>query len=428
MAFIFAVQSRFFLPGSENISMPDLFSGNLSISEFQYDLPQNRIARYPLEKRGASKLLVWRGGMTGESHYADIADWLPAPSLLVFNNSKVIAARLLFQKPSGGIIEIFCLEPGDAISGIPKAMMAKEKIQWKCLIGGASKWKKGMLLEKKTGSIVLQARFLEKETDSFLVEFSWTPTQLPFAAILHELGSIPLPPYLKRNAEAADAERYQTIFAAEEGSVAAPTAALHFTPEIFNSLTQKGIDTEYITLHVGAGTFMPVKSERLTGHIMHEEFIEVRAGTVQKLIDTLTSPIIAVGTTSLRTVESLYWLGLKVAGNKTIGPAALRVDQWDPYRMDARLSTKEALQFLLDWVRQQPDQKLLTKTGLFILPGYSFKIIGGLISNFHQPQSTLLLLVAALIGDEWKNLYRFALENDYRFLSYGDGCLLLPAG
>jgi S-adenosylmethionine:tRNA ribosyltransferase-isomerase len=272
----------------------------------------------------------------------------------------------------------------------------------------------------------LQARFLEKETDSFLVEFSWTPTQLPFAAILHELGSIPLPPYLKRNAEAADAERYQTIFAAEEGSVAAPTAALHFTPEIFNSLTQKGIDTEYITLHVGAGTFMPVKSERLTGHIMHEEFIEVRAGTVQKLIDTLTSPIIAVGTTSLRTVESLYWLGLKVAGNKTIGPAALRVDQWDPYRMDARLSTKEALQFLLDWVRQQPDQKLLTKTGLFILPGYSFKIIGGLISNFHQPQSTLLLLVAALIGDEWKKLYRFALENDYRFLSYGDGCLLLP--
>jgi S-adenosylmethionine:tRNA ribosyltransferase-isomerase len=428
MAFIFAVQSRFFLPGSENISMPDLFSGNLSISEFQYDLPQNRIARYPLEKRGASKLLVWRGGMTGESHYSDIADWLPAPSLLVFNNSKVIAARLLFQKPSGGIIEIFCLEPGDAISGIPRAMMAKEKIQWKCLIGGASKWKKGMLLEKKTGSIVLQARFLEKETDSFLVEFSWTPTQLPFAAILHELGSIPLPPYLKRNAETADAERYQTIFAAEEGSVAAPTAALHFTPEIFNSLVQKKIDTEYITLHVGAGTFMPVKSERLTGHIMHEEFIEVRADTVQRLIDKLTSPIIAVGTTSLRTVESLYWLGLKVAENKAIRPVALRVDQWDPYRMDARLSTKEALQFLLEWVQQQPDQKLLTKTGLFILPGYSFKIIGGLISNFHQPQSTLLLLVAALIGDEWKNLYRFALENDYRFLSYGDGCLLLPAG
>jgi len=426
MPFIFAERHRFFMPGFENAPMPDLPSANLSISEFQYDLPEDRIARYPLAKRDASKLLVWRGGIIGESHYADIADWLPAPSLLVFNNSKVIAARLLFQKPSGGIIEIFCLEPGDAPSGIHNAMMAKGKIKWKCLIGGASKWKKGTLLEKKAGSLVLQARFLGKETDSFIIEFSWTPAQLPFAEILHETGLIPLPPYLKRNAEAADTERYQTIFAAEEGSVAAPTAGLHFTPEIFGSLKQKKIDTEYITLHVGAGTFLPVKSERLAGHVMHEEFIEVRTDTLQRLIDKLTEPIIAVGTTSLRTVESLYWLGMKVAGNKSIRPSALVVDQWDPYRTDSGLPAKEALQYLLEWIRRQPGQKLITKTGLFILPGYSFKIIGGLISNFHQPQSTLLLLVAALIGEEWRKLYQFALENDYRFLSYGDGCLFLP--
>jgi len=226
--------------------------------------------------------------------------------------------------------------------------------------------------------------------------------------------------------EAADVERYQTIYAKEEGSVAAPTAGLHFTPEIFNSLRQKQIDTEYITLHVGAGTFMPVKSEKLADHIMHEEFIEVRADTLNRLMAKLTEPVIAVGTTSLRTVESLYWLGLKVAENKKILPSELSVDQRDPYRMAPMLSTKEALQSLLEWIQQQPDQKLITKTQLFILPGYSFKIIRGLISNFHQPQSTLLLLVAALIGDEWKMVYQYALKNEYRFLSYGDGCLLLP--
>jgi S-adenosylmethionine:tRNA ribosyltransferase-isomerase len=406
--------------------MPDLFPGNLSISEFQYDLPDDRIARYPLAQRDASKLLVWRARSIRETHYKEIADWLPARSLLVFNNSKVIAARLLFSKPSGGMIEIFCLEPADAGLNIHQGMVEKEKIKWKCLIGGASKWKSGMVLEKKTGSIILQARFIKKGTDYFVIEFSWTPLQLHFAEVINALGSVPLPPYLKREVEAVDVERYQTIYATEEGSVAAPTAGLHFTPEIFNSLEQKQIDTEYVTLHVGAGTFMPVKAEKMADHIMHEEFIEVRADTLIKLIAKLTEPVIAVGTTSLRTVESFYWLGLKVAENKKIVPSELNVDQQDPYRMTPRLSEKDALQSLLEWIQQQPDQKLITKTQLFILPGYSFKIIRGLISNFHQPQSTLLLLVAALIGNEWKMIYQYALNNGYRFLSYGDGCLLLP--
>lgn len=406
--------------------MPDLFPGNLSISDFTYILPDERIARYPLPRRDASKLLVWRKGTICETKYAQIADWLPTHSLLVFNNSKVIAARLLFGKPSGGTIEIFCLEPADTGSGIDQAMRKTMKAEWKCLIGGASKWKRGMVLEKKAGEIILKARFVEKQTDSFVVEFSWMPSGLHFAEVLHHLGSIPLPPYLKRDADAADAERYQTIYAASEGSVAAPTAGLHFTPQIFDSLLEKKIDTEYTTLHVGAGTFMPVKSDRLADHTMHEEFIEVRADTLERLLRKSSGPVIAVGTTSLRTMESLYWLGMKVAENKGISSSALNVDQWDPYQMDSGMDTMEALHFLLEWIRQQPEQKLITKTRLFILPGYKFKIINGLISNFHQPQSTLLLLVAALVGEEWKKIYQYALENDFRFLSYGDGCLFLP--
>ena len=346
--------------------------------------------------------------------------------MLVFNKSKVIAARLLFSKPSGGIIEIFCLEPATSDTGIQSAMMEREKGHWKCLIGGASRWKKGMVLEKENEQVTLQARLIEKKSAYFIVEFSWSSPLLSFAEVLHYLGSIPLPPYLKRDAEASDAERYQTIYAAEEGSVAAPTAGLHFTPQIFDSLQQRHIGQLYLTLHVGAGTFMPVKSERLADHIMHEEVIEVHADMLQRLMDKLSDPIIAVGTTSLRTLESLYWLGLKLAENKNRDAPGLTLSQWDPYRMDDSLSALEALHFLMEWICQQPDNKLITRTQLFIAPGYRFKIIRGLISNFHQPQSTLLLLVAALIGDDWKKVYNFALENDYRFLSYGDGCLFLP--
>ena len=406
--------------------MANIFPGNLSVSEFHYHLPEEKIARYPLPQRDASKLLVWQEGSIRETQYANIAAYLPARSMLVFNKSKVIAARLLFSKPSGGIIEIFCLEPATSDTGIQSAMMEREKGHWKCLIGGASRWKKGMVLEKENEQVTLQARLIEKKSAYFIVEFSWSSPQLSFAEVLHYLGSIPLPPYLKRDAEASDAERYQTIYAAEEGSVAAPTAGLHFTPQIFDSLQQRHIGQLYLTLHVGAGTFMPVKSERLADHIMHEEVIEVHADMLQRLMDKLSDPIIAVGTTSLRTLESLYWLGLKLAENKNRDAPGLTLSQWDPYRMDDSLSALEALHFLMEWICQQPDNKLITRTQLFIAPGYRFKIIRGLISNFHQPQSTLLLLVAALIGDDWKKVYNFALENDYRFLSYGDGCLFLP--
>jgi S-adenosylmethionine:tRNA ribosyltransferase-isomerase len=406
--------------------MPEIFPEDLRLSEFRYDLPDEKIARYPLPRRDESKLLVWQSGSIRETRYVNLADYLPPRSTLIFNNSKVIAARLLFPKSSGAVIEIFCLEPADSSAGVHAAMLAKEKGKWKCLIGGASKWKRGLALGKKIAESSLQARFIEKKTGYFVVEFSWSPPELSFAEILHQLGSIPLPPYLKRDAEASDTERYQTIYAAEEGSVAAPTAGLHFTPRIFHSLQQKHIAQLYLTLHVGAGTFMPVKSEWLRDHVMHEEFIEVQANALQSLLDRLADPVIAVGTTSLRIVESLYWLGLKVAANKQITAYALSIDQWDPYRLDSLLTPKESLQFLMEWIRKQPGKRLITRTQLFIVPGYRFKIIRGLITNFHQPQSTLILLVAAFIGKEWKKVYNFALENNYRFLSYGDGCLLLP--
>jgi S-adenosylmethionine:tRNA ribosyltransferase-isomerase len=406
--------------------MPDSFPRNLSIAAFHYELPEEKIARYPLPQRDASKLLIWKNGEIRESRYAHIADWLPAGSLLVFNNSKVIAARLLFSKPSGGMIEIFCLEPEFPEGGFGQAMLQQGKTRWQCLIGGASKWKRGLVPEKRSGEAILQARFTEKRADSFIIEFSWSPASLSFAEVLHRFGSVPLPPYLKREAEATDAERYQTIYAEAEGSVAAPTAGLHFTPQVFDSLKHKQIERLFITLHVGAGTFMPVKSEHIGEHHMHEEFMEVRADTVERLLAQLPGPVISVGTTSLRTLESLYWLGLKIAGNKHMHAEGLSVDQWDPYQMQATLSTRDALQHLLKWIRRQPEQKLIAKTRLFIVPGYRFRVTQGLISNFHQPQSTLLLLVAALTGDAWKDIYQFALENDYRFLSYGDGCLLLP--
>jgi S-adenosylmethionine:tRNA ribosyltransferase-isomerase len=410
----------------KKMALPERFPANLSIRDFQYTLPEEKIARYPLAERDESKLLVWQSGRIRETQYLHIADFLPANSLLLFNDSKVMAARLIFSKPTGGEIEIFCLEPVHSATGIHQAMMQTEKGEWKCLIGGASKWKSGTVLEKKTDQLTLRAKFAEKKTDYFVVEFSWSPAVLAFAEVLHALGSIPLPPYLKRKADATDKERYQTIYAAEEGSVAAPTAGLHFTDRIFQSLKQKNIQSLFITLHVGAGTFMPVKSTLIADHRMHSEFMEISADTVEAIAGKLPDPVLAVGTTSLRTAESLYWLGLKVAANKNIPPAELSLSQWDPYRMEDVLTAKESLGALAAWIRRIPEKRFITSTQLFIVPGYRFKIIRGLISNFHQPQSTLLLLVAALTGKAWKKIYQFALDNDYRFLSYGDGCLFLP--
>jgi S-adenosylmethionine:tRNA ribosyltransferase-isomerase len=404
------------------------FPSNLSISDFGYDLPDERIARYPMEKRDSSKILVWKAGKLEEGLFSGIGNFLPSPSLLVFNNSRVIEARILFKKPSGGQIEIFCLEPHSSYLSVSQAMTQTGKVLWTCLIGGASKWKRGQVLVKQIGETRLEARFIEKRNDHFIIEFSWTPDELTFVSLLHHFGSIPLPPYLKRAADISDEERYQTVYAKESGSVAAPTAGLHFTEPLIQTLASTGIESMYLTLHVGAGTFMPVKTEMISDHPMHEEFIEVYASTVETLISKLQNPIIAVGTTSLRTIETLYWLGLQIRINKNITAKELYLVQGYPYENPLDISPEKSLNYLLEWIRKEPEQKLITKTQLFIVPGYSFKIVRGLVTNFHQPHSTLLMLVAALIGPGWKSVYTWALKNDYRFLSYGDGCLLIPSG
>ena len=401
------------------------FSSNLYMSAFGYDLPDEKIARFPLEQRDASKLLVWKPGEIQEARFSEIGNFLPSSSLLVFNNSRVVEARILFQKATGGHIEIFCLKPESELS-IAEGMAKTGSVLWTCLIGGVSKWKRQQILLKEFDQIRLEARFVEKRKDDFIIEFTWTPTDFSFASVLHQLGSIPLPPYLKRNVHLSDIERYQTVYASESGSVAAPTAGLHFSEQLIEHLASKEIEALYLTLHVGAGTFMPVKTDKISDHHMHEEFIEVRADVVEKMILHLANPVIAVGTTSLRTLETLYWLGMKISKQKNISPGELQLDQEYPYSHPGDISPPEALHYLLKWIRRQPEEKLITKTQLFIVPGYSFKMVQGLITNFHQPHSTLLLLVAAFIGQAWKSAYAFALEHDFRFLSYGDGCLFLP--
>jgi len=398
---------------------------DLSIYDFTYHLPDEKIASFPLQERDASKLLIYKEGKISEDIYRNIDAHLPSESLLVFNNSKVIEARLLFQKSTGGVIEIFCLEPDSRYNDITTAMLQQGTVYWKCLIGGASKWKHGQVLEKNIiagkNIITLSAKYLEKTADSFLVELSWKPDHLSFAELLHFAGAIPLPPYIKRKPDKSDTERYQTIYAKQNGSVAAPTAGLHFSPTVFEKLKENGIDHTYLTLHVGAGTFKPVKSEKMADHEMHAEFIDVSKETIQQLINN-TDKIIAVGTTSLRTLESLYWLGVKSIEN--LVSSHLVVNQWEPYETESNLSAKGALLALLSWMQKNKTDRLFSKTQIIIAPGYKPKLAKALITNFHQPQSTLLLLVAALIGDEWRKVYDYALQHNFRFLSYGDGCLL----
>ena len=399
----------------------------LSIKDFTYSLPEERIAKYPLAERDASKLLIYKKGIIAEDIYRNIADHIPSDALLVFNDTKVVEARLLFQKPTGGVIEIFCLEPHEQYTDITTAMLQHEKVLWHCLIGGASKWKHGQILEKKISykskDLVLNARYIEKEIDSFIVELSWNDLSLSFAEVLHLFGAIPLPPYIKREAEISDAERYQTVYAHYEGSVAAPTAGLHFTETVFKKLKEKNIHRDFVTLHVGAGTFKPVKTELMKDHEMHAEYFTVSKSSIQNLVDHPDKNIIAVGTTSLRTLESLYWLGVK---RSTVdSQQSMEITQWEVYEhKEKMISTKEALENLIQWMNEKGLNNLTAKTQIIIAPGYQFKIVNGLITNFHQPQSTLLLLVAAFTGKTWKDVYDNALENNFRFLSYGDGSLL----
>ncbi len=409
---------------------------NLSITDYTYSLPEERIANYPLAERDASKLLIYQDGNIREDVYKNVADHIPADSLLLFNDTKVIEARLLFQKPTGGVIEIFCLEPHEQYPDITTAMLQQGKVYWQCLVGGASKWKHGQILNKiipaLNKEIILQAVYTEKKAGSFVIELSWLPGQMSFAELLHHAGAIPLPPYIKRIAESTDAERYQTIYANIDGSVAAPTAGLHFTDSIFKTLGKKNIETDFVTLHVGAGTFKPVKAERIEQHEMHSEFIDVSAKTIEHIISKLEETVIAVGTTSMRTIESLYWLGVKLRKPElcsgvveTAQTSGVKLNQWEAYDMPLQdMPAKEALQSLLDWMKKNKMERLASKTSIIIAPGYRPRIAKALITNFHQPQSTLLLLIAALIGDDWKKVYDHALKNDFRFLSYGDGCLL----
>ena len=406
--------------------------GNLSIKDFTYALPEDRISKYPLPERDASKLLLYEDGKITEDIYKNLDRHLPSNSLLVFNDTRVIEARLLFQKSTGGIIEIFCLEPHEQYRDITTAMNQHGKVLWQCLVGGASKWKHGQILEKKIGpskEIILHARYVEKKIDCFVIEFSWNNDSFNFAEILHHAGVIPLPPYIKRAAERSDEERYQTIYAHHEGSVAAPTAGLHFTEDVFKTLQSKNIKTDFVTLHVSAGTFKPVKSETIGDHEMHAEFINVSRKTIENIFQNLSENIIPVGTTSLRTIESLYWLGVKLAtSNEQLIMAqgdSIELDQWECYELEkVNVEPKRALETLIDVMQKENIDRLITKTQILIAPPYKTRIASALITNFHQPQSTLLLLIAALIKEDWRKVYDYALQHDFRFLSYGDGCLL----
>jgi S-adenosylmethionine:tRNA ribosyltransferase-isomerase len=394
---------------------------DISILDFSYDLPDEKIALRPLEERDRSKLLVYNKGNITTDTYSNVHQYLPGNSLLIFNNTRVINARILFTKATGGIIEIFLLEPYNA--DYTTALTATQQCQWKCLIGGASKWKEGPL-QLAINDYVLTASLTKKLTDAYVVELSWD-NNIPFATILEQSGNIPLPPYIKRKVDDADKDRYQTIYAAHNGSVAAPTAGLHFTATIFKALAAKNIVTDFVTLHVGAGTFKPVKAQKMEAHEMHAEWIDVPVELIENLIDHLDSTIVAVGTTSLRTIESLYWMGVKVL----LQPALqqLYIAQWEIYDelpIAKHSTAKEALQALLNWLKKNSLSRLFTQTQILIAPGYQFKIAKAVITNFHQPQSTLLLLVAAAVGNDWKKIYDHALENDFRFLSYGDGSLL----
>lgn len=400
----------------------------IRIEEYQYDLPEERIAKYPLAQRDASKLLLFRQNKLSEDLYTNLSQYIPAGALMLFNNTKVIPARLHMAKPTGGIVEIFCLEPLGELS----VEMAKHgESEWKCLVGGAKKWKEGPVSATWGTELdqihLLSAEILERTSTHFSIKFRWQPAEYTFAEVLNSIGQIPLPPYLDREAEELDRERYQTIYADLEGSVAAPTAGLHFTQAVFCQLEDKNIELNYITLHVGAGTFKPVSAPTIGDHDMHAEYFDVSRDLLQKLISAyqIQRPVVAVGTTTLRTLESMYLMGCKLLKNPELDRDALEIRQWDAYELERDdIPVAKALQALLSWLDASQYERLVAKTQLLIAPGYPVKMISGLCTNFHQPGSTLLLLVAALVGTEWKSMYQYALDQEFRFLSYGDGCYI----
>lgn len=399
---------------------------DIKIEAYNYMLPEEKIATFPLPERDGSKLLVYKDGCIKDQLFNTIAAYLPENALMVYNQTKVVHARLLFKKPTGGKVEVFCLEPDARYADVPTAMLSRGTVYWKCFLGGASKWKEGALVLETEG-FVMQAERVAQQDGAWILKLSWDDTELSFAEVLHKAGKVPLPPYLNREATAADEATYQSIFAKEEGSVAAPTASLHFTPEVMSAIADKGIETLSVTLHVGAGTFKPVKSATMEAHEMHAEWLEVSKAQLSSLAEHLRAqkPVVAVGTTSCRTLESLYWIGLQLLNGVSVENGAIAVSQWLPYASVFEIvPAAESINAIIDHLDILQSDKLVVKTQIIIAPGYDFKIVNGLITNFHQPESTLLLLVSALIGKDWKTVYDHALSSNYRFLSYGDSSLL----
>ena len=400
---------------------------HIHISEYNYPLPDERIAKFPLAVRDQSKLLVYRHGEVSEDVFTSLPNYLPKGSLMVFNNTKVIQARLHFRKETGALIEVFCLEPiqpNDYVLNFQQT----EHAAWLCMIGNLKKWKDGALKREMTVKgfpITLTATRGECRGTSHWIDFSWNNPEVTFADILEVFGELPIPPYLNRDTEESDKETYQTVYSKIKGSVAAPTAGLHFTPRVLEALQEKGIDLEELTLHVGAGTFKPVKSEEIEGHEMHTEYISVNRATIKKLIDH-DGCAVAVGTTSVRTLESLYHIGVTLAENPDATEEELHVKQWQPYEKYDQIPPVVALQKILGYLDRNGLEALHSSTQIIIAPGYQYKIVKAMVTNFHQPQSTLLLLVSAFVKENWRTIYDYALAHDFRFLSYGDSSLLIP--
>ena len=395
----------------------------LTIDDFDYPLPDECIAKYPLSPRDSSKLLIYKNGEISESIFASVADYLPSQSLLVYNNTKVIQARLEFFKETGARIEVFCLEPVTP-ADYAQSLSATNECVWKCMVGNLKKWKENELSKIVTikGEIcTLKVRLCDTQENTHTIHFSWDNALIHFADILENAGELPIPPYLHRKTETSDYENYQTVYSKIKGSVAAPTAGLHFTPQVFEQIRAKGIETEELTLHVGAGTFQPVKTQNVDKHLMHTEIISVNKKTIEHLQQKLGN-IIAVGTTSVRTLESLYFIGCQLAKNNKTD--SLHIWQRTPYEQNYNLSAYDALQCVVNYMTENNLQTLHADTQIMIKPGYHFRIVDSMITNFHQPKSTLLLLVSAFTNGNWKAIYDYAMNNDFRFLSYGDSSLL----
>ena len=400
---------------------------NIRISDYNYPLPDERIAKHPLAQREQCKLLYYKSGEPiKEYRFLNIPQLLPHHSMLIYNNTRVINARLRFQKETGSLIEIFCLEP--VLPHYEQIFQATGTCTWLCLVGNSKRWKQGSLTQMVNidgRQVTLSATRGERRGNSWEIIFSWDCDDVTFASILDGIGEIPIPPYLNRKTEASDSTDYQTVYSHIDGSVAAPTAGLHFTDEVLAECDKLGIKRRELTLHVGAGTFQPVKSEHLAGHEMHTEFISVPKSLLAELAAT-EDPVVAVGTTSVRTLESLYYVGQILDSNPNADEEQLRVTQWLPYTTPCKISAKQALQNIVDYLDRHHAEQYVGSTQLMIAPGFTYRIISGMITNFHQPQSTLLLLVSAFVGnDNWRGIYRFALDNGFRFLSYGDASLLL---